>query len=202
MAITSINISQSNTTDTCNLVSVHNPLIFLVDVAYTSSAPDVLNIGLYDETPTLLETFVCIPYSDITGIRTFAFLANDIIKGYMGSIEDFFAPEKTIQYVDGMTKEFKLVFYDPSTPTTNDELTIIAMHAARQFSEAPYLESIQINEDETYFAGENMPVYVYVYNNSETNVITVGTGELVLDKLLDYDDIIFLDFDDLYLLAV
>jgi hypothetical protein len=202
MAITSVTISQSNLTDRINLLSVHNPLVFLVDVAYTSSAPDLLNVGLYDGDGTLLDTFACIPYSDTTGVRQFAFIASDILKGYMGSIDDFKILEKVLEYCEGITSEFSLKFYDPLTPETHIDLPFVAMHAARQYGDTPYLESIQLNEDETYYCGAGMPVYLYIYNDSESNVITVGSGELTFEKLLDYDNIAFLDFDEQYLLAL
>lgn len=203
MAITSVTISQQNITASVNLLSAHNPLVFLIDVAYTSSAPDLLNAKLYDGSSVLLETFVCIPYSDATGVRTFAFIADDILRGYMGSIDDFESPEKVLDYVDGITSEFKLKFYDPANEgSIYDEVEFVAMHAARQFGETSYLESIYTNQDETYYAGENMPVYVYFYNNDENNIISVGTGEIVFAPLLDYDDAALLDFDDNYLIAI
>lgn len=202
MAITSITISQKNITDSINLLSVHNPLVFLVDVAYTSSVPEFINVGIYDDTDTLLDIFVCIPYLDSTGVRQFAFLADDILRGYMGSIDDFSSNEKVLEYCDGITKEFKLIFYDPDETDTNDEVSFVAMHAAGQYSETPYLESIQINQDDTYYAAVGKPVYVYIYNDDEANIISVGTGEIEFQPLLDYDDVAFLDFDDQYLLAL
>jgi hypothetical protein len=202
MAITSVTISQKNITDSINLLSVHNPLVFLVDVAYTSAVPEVLNVGIYDNTDTLLDTFACIPYLDTTGVRKFAFLADDILRGYMGSIDDFKSEEKVLEYVDGITKEFKLIFYDPDVSATDDEVSFVAMHAAGQYSDTPYLESIYINQDDTYYAAEGKPVYVYIYNDAEENIITVGSGEVTFLKLLDYDDVALLDFDDQYLLAL
>jgi hypothetical protein len=202
MAITSVTISQKNITDSINLLSVHNPLVFLIDVVYSSSVPELINVGIYDSNDVLLDTFVAIPYRDISSTRQFAFLADDILRGYMGSIDDFRSNEKVLEYVDGITKEFKLVFYDTDVPATNDEVSFVAMHAAGQYSDTPYLESIYINEDQTYFAAVGKPVYIYIYNDNEANVITVGTGEIEFQPLLDYDDVALLDFDDQYLLAL
>lgn len=202
MAITSVTISQSNITDSINLLSVHNPLVFLIDVAYNTAAPELINVGIYDKDDVLLDTYVCIPYLDSTGVRQFAFIADDILRGYMGSIDDFRSNEKVLEYCDGITKEFTLNFYDPDTPATNDEVSFVAMHAAGQYSETPYLESIQINQDDTYYAAVGKPVYVYIYNDNEANIISVGTGEVEFQPLLDYDDVALLDFDDQYLLAL
>lgn len=202
MAITSVTIVQDNIVDSVNLLSVHNPLVFLVDAAYAGSIPQGLNVGVYDSSDTLLDTFACIPYSDSTGVRQFAFLANDILKGYMGQIEDFVSAEKVIEYVAGITSVFKLVFYDPDVPETFDEVTFVAMHASRQISETPYLESIFTNQPETYYTGSNMPTYVYFYNDNELNIITVGSGEIIFKPLADYDDFALVDFDDQYLLSL
>lgn len=202
MAITSITIVQKNITDSINLLSVHNPLVFLIDVAYNTTTPEVINVGIYDKDDVLLDTFACIPYSDSINVRQFAFLADDILRGYLGSIDDFQSAEKVLEYCDGFTKEFTLLFYDPDETDTNDEVSFVAMHAAGQYSETPYLESIYLNQDDTYYAAVGKPVYVYLYNDDAANIITVGTGEVEFQPLLDYDDVALLDFDDQYLLAL
>ena len=200
MAITNVTISQKNITDNVNLLSAHNPIIFIVDAVYTGSVPERLNVKIYDKDDVLLNEFACIPYSDVTALRQFAFVATDILKAYMGDIDDFEGNEKVLDYVDGITKVFKLVFYDP-VDEEEDEVTFTAMHAVRQFGETPYLESIYINEDETYYAAVGMPVYCYIYNNDEDNILTVNSGEIITDVLLDYDDVALVDFDDLYLIS-
>jgi hypothetical protein len=202
MSITSVTIVQKNITDSVNLLSVHNPLVFLIDVVYNTSLPEVLNVKVYDSSDVLLDTFACIPYQDILTTRRFAFIADDILRGYMGTIDDFASSEKVLEYVDGMTKGFKLVFYDPAVPTTKDEVSFVAIHAASQFGEYPYLESIYINEDDTYYAAAGKPVYCYIYNDDTDNILTVGVGEVEFQRLIDYDDVALLDFDDTYLLSL
>lgn len=200
MAITDVTITQKNITDNVDLLSIHNPLVFIVDATYTGDIPEELNVKIYDEDDVLLNEFGCIPYSDTTGVRQFAFVATDILKGYMGTFDDFKSAEKVLEYVDGITKIFKLVFYDP-TDLEEDEVTFVAMHAARQFGDTPYLSSIYNNDDETYYAAVGMPVYCYVYNNDEDNVLTVNSGEIITNVLLDYDDVALVDSDDLYLIS-
>jgi hypothetical protein len=202
MPISSITITQKNTTDACNLLSVHNPLMFLIDVVYSSTVPDVIYVGIFDSDDVLLDTFAAIPYEDSGTTRTFSFIADSILRGFMEGFDDFQSAEKTLEYVDGITKEFKLIFYDPDDIETNDEIEIVAIHAARQFGEDPCLLSIASNVNETYYAAEGKPVYLYFYNDNESNVITVGTGEIIIDVLLDYDDLILFDFDDIYLTAL
>lgn len=202
MAITGIDIIQTNITASCNLLAVHSPVVFLVDVSYTSSVPEILNVDLLDSFDNVLNTFVCIPYSDRTGVRTFAFIAHEAIRAYIGSFDDFESAEKVLEYCDGITREFKLTFYDPDAEETNDSVEFVAIHSARQFGETPYLESIYNNVDEYYYGAAGMPIYLYIYNNSETNIITVGTGDITFLPLLDYDDVMFYDFDDLILLSL
>ena len=63
MAITDITISQDNKVASSNLVPIHSPVIFIVDVTYTGLIPEVLNVEISDETG-LLETYRAIAYSD------------------------------------------------------------------------------------------------------------------------------------------
>lgn len=202
MAITGITISQSNIEDNCNLLSIHNQLVFISDVAYTGEAPELVNVDILDSSDTVLDTFSAIPYNDIAGARQFAFIANDILKSYMGSIDDFRSNEKVLEYVDGITKEFTIKFYDPSTSATFASVNFIAMQAARQFGESPCLIAISNNVNETYYGAVGMPVYVYFYNKDASNVISIGTGEITMLALLDYDDVYFYDFDDSKILAL
>jgi hypothetical protein len=197
MAVTSITISQDNLSGDVNLLSVHNPLVFLIDVAYTSSAPDILYVELQDEDSNVLNTFSAIPYSDsiTNSIRTFAFIAHDILKAYMGEIEDFESILNTMEYVDGITQEFTLRFY---IGAIEDSVSFVACHAARQFGENPALEEIYYNDNDVYYGAKGMPVYIYIYNNDEDNIITIDTPTSDDLAALDYDDTVFVDSDNVY----
>lgn len=197
MAVTNITISQDNKEGNCDLLSVHNPLIFLVDVTYTAEAPETLYVELQNEDEEILETFAAIPYEDsVSGnVRTFAFIASDILKAYMGEFDDFESPERTLEYVDGITRQFTLRFY---IGAIDDSVTFVAIHAARQYSENPALESIFNNQDEIYYGAEGLPIYVYFYNADEGNILTIDTETADELVALDYDDEIFTDHDDLY----
>lgn len=199
MAVTNITISQDNKTLSCDLLSVHNPLIFLAEVDYEAEVPETLYVEVQDEDNEVLDTFAAIPYSDSASgnRRTFAFIASAILKAFMDDFDDFESPERTLEHVDNITQQFTLRFYDESE-TIEASVTFVAIHAARQFGDNPALTSIFNNDDVTYYAAEGMPVYVYFYNADEGNILSIDTetpDELVA---LDYDDEIFTDHDDLY----
>lgn len=197
MAVTSITIIQDNKNGGVDLLSVHNPLVFLVDVAYSSEIPETLYVELQNGDGEVLDTFAAIPYrdSDSGSIRTFAFLASVILKAYMDSFEDFESSENTLEYVDGITKQFTLRFY---VGTVEASVSFTAIHAARQFGDTPYLGSIFNNEAETYYTGAGMPVYIYFYNADENNNITIDTPTSDELAALDYDDTVFIDHDYSY----
>jgi len=191
MAITSIESYQSNFT-TDNILSVHNPLSFIVNVSYTGNAPDVLFCDVYDKDDVLLSRFRCIPYLDVSAsIRQFLFKSDGVFRGFMDDLDDVIQTSGTLLEIVSMTKEFKLDFTDDSESL---EIEIVAMHSSRQFSESPNLTGI--NESKTYCGTEGDPVYVYYYNSDEgDNISNIPSGGDELG-LLDFDDEEFADFDD------
>lgn len=200
MAITNINISQDNKIGESNLCPVHSPLVFLVDVTYTDETPSLLYVDVIDENSDVLETFKCIPYDDpLSNVRKFAFVANDVIKGIMNGFDDELQLNNTLQYVDDITKLLTLKFYDPDDPDdsdTFDSVTIDFVHGASQFSENPNFESIYNNEDSIYYGPDGHIVYVYFYNEDVNNILTINNPSASLENAQDYDDEVFVDYDD------
>lgn len=197
MAVTSITITQNNKSGNVDLISVHNPLVFLVDVAYTATEPDALYVEIQDEDAVVLGTFSAIPYSDSESgsVRTYAFIAADILRSFMEGFDDYESPERTLEYVEGITKQFTIRFY---IDTVEDSVSFVACHAARQFGDNQAMEDIFNNVDETYYGGKGKPVYVYFYNADENNLLTIDTETADELAALDYDDTVFVDSDDLY----
>lgn len=170
MAITSITVIQDNKVDSKPLLSIHNPLVFIVEANYTSTAPDLLyvsesvNSGVYS----------CIPYSDPqAGKRQFMFIADEIIRGLMGEFDDTVQADSSNELRANKTLDVTLTFYDPTTPATNCTIDFIAIHGTRQFGENPCLEEIYDNEDENYVGVVGSPCYCYFFNDNASNVITV-----------------------------
>jgi len=170
MAITSITVVQDNKVDSCPLLSVHNPLVFIVEVNYTSTAPNTLyvsesvNSGIYS----------CIPYSDPqAGKRQFMFIADEIIRGLMGDFDDIVQAGTTNIFRANKTLEITLTFYDPANEATNVQIAFIAMDAARQFGENPSINEHYENDDESYVGIVGFPCYCYFFNDNTANVLTV-----------------------------
>jgi hypothetical protein len=197
MAITAITINQDNVVNSSNLMPVHSPLVFIVDVDYTGSTPDSIDVEIYDIDDNLLETYSAIPYNDITITqREFLFKSSGPLKALMESFDDFLQLNNTLEYVEDITKQFKIRFVDPENALIYDEVTIDAVHGASQFGEYPNLDDQYNNENDTYYAALDGIVYVYFYNNDANNTIEVSTGTLTEGNALDYDDSIFTDYDD------
>lgn len=163
MAITSITIVQDNIQDGSNLLAVQSPVTFLAEAAWTTAAPDAINVEILDESDNLIDTYKAIPYADRTGVRTFAFQASLAIRSLLGSFDDFEQDADTWAYCEGLTGRYKIKFVDPATPATNDEVLIDFAHAARQFSEGCNMEDQFDNDTDFYLAPKDGVVYVYFY---------------------------------------
>lgn len=200
MSITAIDIVQSNVTNDSNLMSVHSPLVFIVNATFTGSPPELLYCSVFNSDAEVLGLFKCIPYQDILStIRQFIFVADSILRGFMEDFNDFVQSSGSIEYCDGITKEFTLKFWEPMY--FDVELDIVALHCVRQFGDDPNAENIFENEAQTYIGIENKPVYLYFYNDDTSNIISTDPG-LPESILLDYDDVEFADLDDELLTAI
>ena len=198
--ILSLTLSQSNVVEGSNLLPVHNPLIFICQAEYSGTPPDYIYADLYDKDDILLNTFKCIPYRDpIPTYREFLFIADKILKGYMDGLDDFVQGADTLEHVDNMTMEFKIVFRDPESNSADVEFEMVAIHAANQFGQNPNLHEVFNNETDTYIAYENKPVYIYFYNDNIANVLSVLDTSFQEVVALDYDDEEFADQDDVLL---
>lgn len=192
MAITDISIHEDNKVGDSDLLAVHSPLTFLVDVTYTGAVPDVLYCDVYDEDALLLSTFKCIPYQDLLPTqRRFIFIADSIIRGYMDSFDDFVQSENSLVHVDGATKIFELKFRDPDAGVSDESVTFTAINAAREFGENPNLSEIFNNDTQTYIAAKDETVYVYFYNDDTANIITIGDS--FITKFIISDSVGFLE---------
>ena len=177
MAITGISIIQDNKIDGCQLLSVHNPLCFIVEVDYTSTAPDELYVDLTGESLT----FSCLLESDVqAGKRRFMFIADEIVRGLMDGLDDEVQGDSTNVVRYEITKDFSLLFRDPTvsigslvTDVNKVALDFTAVRASRQFGESPSLNALFENDDEDYIGVKDFPCYVYFYNDNASNVITV-----------------------------
>ncbi len=196
MAIDSITITQDNIVNGSNLVPVHSTLVFLAEVSYTGATPDLVYVDVIVD-GEVEETFKAIPYSDPLGtIRTFAFVANDVVKSLIGVLDDFGQLLENLTFVEEITKLVTIKFYDPETPATSDSVEVDLIHGAGQFGENPNFEEIYNNDPSTYYGGDGQFMYVYFYNDDVANILTIDNPSANLVFAQDYDDDIFTDYDD------
>lgn len=179
MAISNINIHQDNKVGDSDLLAVHSPLSFLVDVTYSGAIPDILYCDIYHELE-LLSTFKCIPYQDLLpNERRFIFIADSIIRGYMGEFDDFIQTENSLVSVPDITKIFELKFRDPDAGVADESVLFTAIQAAKEFGESPNLTEIFNNDSDVYIAAKDKVCYVYFYNSDPLGVPTVGIKQQV-----------------------
>ena len=197
MAITSITIEQDNKVGSSDLLPVHSPLVFIVNVAYQGISPTVIYTDV-EVDGLVVETFKMIPYKDpLETLRQFCFVANDVIKGLMDAFDDTFQPMESLVHVPEITKRCKLTFYEPDKKSTMfAETTVTFAHGAVQFGEAPNLRDVYRSETNTYLGAVGQIVYVYFYNEDEANELTIGAPQITQAVAVDYDDTPFADYDD------
>lgn len=189
MAVTEITVYQDNIESSVNAMAVHSPLVFLVDVTYTSSAPDFIYCEVFKEGISKL-TARCIYVADISETtRRFKFVADEILRGYMPDFDDFVQSGGSIETATNISQTFTLNFKNDTIGTIQLPIEIEAVHAARQIGENACLVDICSNANDLYLGAENKPVYVYFYNLAD--IPPVGSS-----YALDYNDDYFTDYDD------
>lgn len=204
MAVTAINIYQDNTVGDSNLIPIHSPAIFLVDVSFTGTAPTQILVDIIDENATILDTASLIVFGDRSAIlRTFAFIASgdgnssgSIIRSLMGSFDDVLQLSDVLEYVEDITLNLTLKFYDPDDHAVYDEVNVTFIHGVAQFGNYPNLSEIFTNQDNVYYASENGYVYLYFYNSDITNDLSILEPSFNEVIALDFDDTEFSDYDD------
>ena len=164
MAISKLDIYQNNVEGSINLMAIHSPLVFLIDATYSGDYPNYIycSVNIDGEQKVLAR---CLYHSDVDETtRRFRFVADDILRSYMPKFDDFVQEAGSFVYCGNISQVFDLVFQSDKEGTITTDIQIEAVHSARQFGQSPCLSDVVLNEDEVFYAGENMPVYVYFYN--------------------------------------
>ena len=186
MAATAVTVYQDNIIGDNNLMAVHSPLVFLIDVTYTGAAPELYcDVTIDGLTPVSDDaTFQCVYHSDQSPtVRRFMLRADTLIRGYMEDFEDFIQTSETVVEVLKVKQEFILVFYDEDE-LFSDTVSLVAFAATRQFGQSVAIKEIYDNEDVLYIAGQDKPVYVYFFNDTggASRTITDGTTNYPLSS--------------------
>ena len=116
MAITAVEIVQTNIVGDCDLLAIHSPLIFLANATYNTAPPDNLYLFIYDKDDVLLGSYKSLPNRDISPtVRQFRFRADQVLRQWLRPMEDFTQADNTLIEVPDMTKQFKIKFSNEST---------------------------------------------------------------------------------------
>lgn len=171
MAISAITITQDNHENGSDLLAVHSPLVFIATAIHDNTpAPDYVHVLVYQHTDfegtkVLKDVFRTILKDDnSTTERNFMFVADGILRGYMEGFEDFTQLSDTIQYCEGFTQIFTIIFEDPDNPSNVAETTFTALHGSGQFLEGCNKKEIYDNDIDTFIGVPNTPAMVYFYN--------------------------------------
>lgn len=178
-SILSITIAQDNKYSGVDLLSVHNPLVFLVDASYSGDPPDNIYATLDGVT-----FYKCNYLEEVTASsRRFFFVADEILRAELDTVEDIVQTDGTVISAFNMTKEITLYFTDTGDPEydINTSVTIIACNASNDFvSEYGACMVNEVNnERRVYTAGKNKIVYLYWWNDDAANVIDGTMGGVV-----------------------
>lgn len=197
MSLAISEIVQSNISDSSDVISIHNPIVYIVTCEYIGEdTPESIPVYIYSLNRTSQEyelkgTYKAMPYNDVDSThRQFIFVANQILRGYMSSFDDYCINGDVVSYHGEMSVDFRINFINL---TWGIEFT--ALHAVRQIGENQNLTDVYSNDaGNVYYTGVGMPVYVYYWNYDENAEIN-DNGDI--EFLADYDGTLIEDFNSL-----
>ena len=168
-----VRIIQDNKVDGWELLSVHNPLVFIAEVDYDGTTPDTISVRLESESVIIFEGNAITFKDSAPKTRQFVFMADTFICGAMPDYEDEVQGANTLIPIQNITKPFTITFtYENITASTS----FVACNASSQFGDEFGACLKDINLPKTYTAGEGGVVYLYMYNWDENNVISMDTN--------------------------
>ena len=184
-----VRIIQDNKVDGWELLSVHNPLVFIAEVDYDGTTPDTISVRLESDSVVIFEGNAITFKDSAPKTRQFVFLADTFIRGVMPDYDDEVQGAGTLIPIQNITKPFTITFtYENITASTS----FVACNASSQFGDEYGACLKDINLPKTYTAGEGGVVYLYMYNWDENNVISMDT-DLIVAYATDSNGDIFTD---------
>ena len=167
-----IRIIQDNKVNGWELLSVHNPLVFICELDYSGITPSYVDVKLSSGDDVLFEG-KAITYKDSAPMtRQYIFVADAFIRANMLEFDDVAQASDTLIFIENITKEFTITF---SYDNTIDSVNFVACTAASQFGDINGACMIDVNEPKTYTAGQNGVVYLYLYNWDENNYVSMSS---------------------------
>lgn len=171
-----VRIIQDNKVDGWELLSVHNPLVFIAEVDYDGTTPDTISVRLESDSVVIFEGNAITFKDSAPKTRQFVFMADTFIRGAMPDYEDEVQGANTLIPIQNITKPFTITFtYENITASTS----FVACNASSQFGDEFGACLKDINLPKTYTAGEDGVVYLYMHNWDENNVISMDNNLVV-----------------------
>lgn len=146
------------------IVAVHNTLNFEFKEP-EATAPEYMDVRLFvNDVP--VGDYKAHPYQRENGDITYLFNADEIIRQYMPSIDDYGSLLNSAAQAVNMQAQIKLQKKKPTDTQFVDVDIFLAVNAARQIGlEGENLTDLVTNNENPFVFVEGQPGYVYVYDN-------------------------------------
>jgi len=181
MVASAIVISQDNIISSKALLSINNPLVFLINVTYTGQVADYISVDILDvDSNVISENLIAPAYKDISITeRQYIFDADQLLRGYNAQLQEWVQAVDTIE-LDPNSNIFTLKFYaDP----LDEEVTFSVLNAATQIGSSPCKDSIYDNDYQVFIAYYGFWAYTYFYNIATADLkLSPGAGGVSTDK--------------------
>lgn len=146
------------------IAAVHNTLNFDFKEP-EATAPEYIDVRLFvNDVP--VGDYKAHPYQRENGDIIYLFNADEIIRQYMPSIDDYGSSLNSVAQAVNMQAQIKLQKKKPTDIQFVDVDTFIAINAARQIGlEGEDLTDLVTNNENPFVFVEGQPGYIYVYDN-------------------------------------
>lgn len=146
------------------IVAVHNTLNFEFKEP-EATAPEYMDVRLFvNDVP--VGDYKAHPYQRENGDITYLFNADEIIRQYMPSIDDYVSLLNSAAQAVNMQAQVKLQKKKPADTQFVDVDIFLAINAARQIGlEGENLTDLVTNQENPFVFVEGQPGYIYVYDN-------------------------------------
>lgn len=146
------------------IVAVHNTLNFEFKEP-EATAPEYMDVRLFvNDVP--VGDYKAHPYQRENGDITYLFNADEIIRQYMPSIDDYGSLLNSVAQAVNMQGQVKLQKKKPADTQFVNVDIFLAINAARQIGlEGENLTDLVTNNENPFVFVEGQPGYIYVYDN-------------------------------------
>ena len=168
MAITACAIIQDNIISGKALLSVCNPLTFIIQCTYVMPPPDFISVTIKRADNQIMFEGIAPVYSDVSaGVRQYIFVADQILRGMITtekSLEDVIIPAYPTAGYNALIDYcyyFNIIF---TAGSFTDSTTFFGLYGSNQFGSSPCEVDLYDEADATFIAYKDYPVYLYYFD--------------------------------------